>query len=98
MAVHPAQSVTQSSPVEASAGAPQHPQGLFAPRTQLIAAVGAGLALAIAFILHRLTDDPGVLLTAHVLNWAALGVGLVYGGRAAGEALARKQFDIDVLM
>jgi Zn2+/Cd2+-exporting ATPase len=71
---------------------------VFSARVQLCAALAAGLALVVAFGLHRLSDAGGAHLAAQILNWTALAIGLVYGGRAAGEALAQKQFDIDVLM
>lgn len=67
---------------------------IFTPRTQLISAVLAGVLLLLGVILHTWLHVP---FTAW-LAWASLGVGLIYGGKAAIDALAERTFDIDVLM
>lgn len=67
---------------------------LFEPVPALWASIVAGAALAIGFFGFRLTHEPGWLAAV----WISLGIGMVYGGRAALEALVKKTVDIDVLM
>jgi Cd2+/Zn2+-exporting ATPase len=65
---------------------------------ELRATVAAGVALLIGYVLIRIGEPRGVMVVGQVLVWLGLGVGLVYGGLAAGEALRERKFDIDVLM
>lgn len=67
---------------------------LFQPAVELRASLLAGALLLAGFIAGWL--DLG--LTQAVLVWASLSIGMLYGGRAALEALAERKFDIDVLM
>jgi Zn2+/Cd2+-exporting ATPase len=63
---------------------------------ELGASVTAGVLLTIGF---ALTFAPGAAAAfGEVLVWISLAIGLVYGGRAAWEALSSRRFDIDVLM
>lgn len=69
-------------------------RGLFSTRAELTAAVVAGvLLLAGLALVHGAHWSWGGSLT-----WASLAIGMVYGGRAALDALREKKFDIDVLM
>jgi Cd2+/Zn2+-exporting ATPase len=110
--LHPPQTVAPPQPQHPHPQPqPQHPQrpltqladqphaGLFAPKAQLIGAIIAGLLLLIAFVaqITGLTPSPAPLWLA-ALNWAALAIGLLYGGRAALEAARNSLVDIDVLM
>lgn len=80
---------------------------------ELVAAILAGVFLAVGFALVKLADGggvgsgdgaaegPGVRLPqsgGEWLVWASLAIGLVYGGRAAWEAIRDLDFNIDVLM
>jgi Cd2+/Zn2+-exporting ATPase len=67
---------------------------LFSPAMELRASILAGAVLAAGFGLTRL----GAGALGAGLEWLSLGLGLVYGGRAAWEALRQRKFDIDVLM
>ena len=67
---------------------------LFDPVPALWASIVAGTSLAIGFFGYRATNEPGWLACV----WVSLCIGMVYGGRAAVEALATKSVDIDVLM
>ena len=67
---------------------------LFAPRTQVAAALFAGLLLFVSLLLHLAKADT----SATVLHWTALAVGLLYGAKAAFEAAKTQFVDIDVLM
>lgn len=70
--------------------------GIFAPRRALYGALLAGalLGLGVAFSYR----GPAMHWPGLVCVWISLGVGMVYGGKAAFDALANKSFDIDVLM
>jgi Zn2+/Cd2+-exporting ATPase len=62
---------------------------------ELRAACVAGVMLLIGYVLKQV----GVILpVAEVLVWSGLAIGLVYGGRAALQAVRARSFDIDVLM
>jgi Cd2+/Zn2+-exporting ATPase len=63
------------------------------PRAEFAASTAAGVLLLVGWVLPRLSLPEGRLLI-----WASLGIGMIYGGRAAAAALRRRQFDIDVLM
>lgn len=71
---------------------------------ELAAAILAGVLLALGYGLMRLVDgghEPGLhapATTGQWLVWISLGIGMIYGGRAAWEALRDWQFNIDVLM
>jgi Cd2+/Zn2+-exporting ATPase len=67
---------------------------IYSPKGLLVGAVLAGVLLLLGVVLG-FTLSPEV---GRVLTWASLGVGLVYGLKAAWDALASKTFDIDVLM
>ena len=61
---------------------------------QLRAAILAGALLLGAFVGSTLLDQPW----GDWLAWASLAVGMLYGGKAALDALKARTFDIDVLM
>ncbi len=68
--------------------------GPWAPRTQLVASIIAGTLLLVGVGLRT-----GLGLEwASVFAWASLAIGMVYGLRAAAEALGAGAIDIDVLM
>lgn len=67
---------------------------LWQPRVQLVLSVVAGVLLMASFVAMRV----GSGRAGEVLAWISLAIGLVYGLRAAFEALAEKRVDIDVLM
>lgn len=69
-------------------------EGWFGATMQLRAALIAGVLLLAWFVLSRL----GVGAAAEGAAWTSLGIGMIFGGRAAWDALREKQFDIDVLM
>ena len=69
-------------------------KALFEPSVQLRAAVLAGLLLGSSFVTVTLLRWP----TGSWLAWASLAVGMLYGGKAAWDALSQRTFDIDVLM
>jgi Zn2+/Cd2+-exporting ATPase len=62
---------------------------------ELHASITAGILLALGFVA---TFIPAVHVGGEVLVWTSLAIGMLYGGRAALEALAARRFDIDVLM
>ncbi|HYE02761.1 MAG TPA: heavy metal translocating P-type ATPase, partial [Phycisphaerales bacterium] len=66
----------------------------FGARGELTAAVLAGSFLLAWWVLDRALHVPG----AGPLVWISLGIGMVYGLRAAVGSLARLSFDIDALM
>src|SRR5689334_17604860 len=68
--------------------------GLFTPRIELRASILSGALLGAGFVLHVLLKQAW----AEGFVWASLGIGMVYGGRAALESLRERKFDIDVLM
>lgn len=75
---------------------------------ELVAAVLAGVLLAVGFAMMRLIEggtEPAGGGSLHApatpgewLVWSSLAIGMIYGGRAALEALRDLQFNIDVLM
>lgn len=66
----------------------------FTAKTELRAAILAGILLLLGFIAHTLLQQPwGVAFT-----WTSLAIGLVFGGRPAIEAVRHGKLDIDVLM
>lgn len=69
-------------------------EGWFGATMQLRAALLAGALLLAWFVLSRLGVGPA----SEGAAWASLGIGMIFGGRAAWDALREKQFDIDVLM
>lgn len=73
---------------------PSPPFFLWRPAVQLRLSIAAGVLLAAAFLSGWLVGP----LARDVLAWASLAIGLVYGLRAAVEALAERRVDIDVLM
>jgi len=67
---------------------------IFSPQIQLRAAILSGVLLLAAVLIDKLAHQAwGVWLA-----YASLGIGLIYGGKAALEALRALKFDIDVLM
>ncbi len=66
----------------------------FEPWFQLRAALTAGGLLLVGFLL----EWAGGLEWGRWLVWASLAIGMVYGVKAAAEALREKKVDIDVLM
>ncbi|TVQ32866.1 MAG: cation-translocating P-type ATPase [Phycisphaeraceae bacterium] len=75
-------------------GSPGRFEALFAPRARLNASLGAGALLALGFIFESGFEASW----AEWLVWISLGIGMVYGLRAALESLLERSFDIDVLM
>ena len=71
-----------------------HDRGLFGERTELVFSVGAGLALAIGWLLEK-AGVPTWPLIAYV---TAYGLGGYYATLEAIENLRRRQFRIDTLM
>ncbi|MFG0259685.1 MAG: heavy metal translocating P-type ATPase [Phycisphaerales bacterium JB041] len=67
---------------------------LWEPKVQLALSVAAGVFLLGEYVVGWI---PG-LSAAGVLAWASLAIGLIYGVRAAVQALAEHRVDIDVLM
>ncbi len=70
--------------------------GIFTPRRALYGAILAGVLLALGVALSY--SGPALHWPGAICVWISLGVGMVYGGKAAFDALASKSFDIDVLM
>jgi Zn2+/Cd2+-exporting ATPase len=66
----------------------------FTPKGELWGAIVAGVLLGIGFVLHVLLK----LAWAEAFIWLSLTIGMVYGLRAAWDALSDKRVDIDVLM
>jgi Cd2+/Zn2+-exporting ATPase len=67
---------------------------VFSARSELAAAVAAGVLLLAGWVAQRaLRIEAGGWLV-----WGSLAIGMVYGGRAAWESLRGLKFDIDVLM
>lgn len=73
---------------------PQRPGWLWESRTQLRVSLVAGALLLAGAVLHSGMGWPLGL----ALIWISLALGMVYGVRAAFEALAERRVDIDVLM
>lgn len=67
-------------------------RGLFSARGELLASSLAGLLLLVGYVLHHVADRGEAII------WASLGIGMVYGLRAAWESLREGRVDIDVLM
>lgn len=67
---------------------------VFSAKGELRAAIAAGVLLAAGFVLHTLLHAP----YGQVPTWTSLAIGMVYGGRAALDALSRYRLDIDSLM
>lgn len=67
---------------------------MFSPKFTLIGAVVAGALLLLGVILQYIID-PSI---ASIFTWASLAIGLVFGLKAAFDALRSLTFDIDVLM
>lgn len=67
---------------------------LWQPRVQLVLSLLAGMLLLLGLVIGW---TPG-LDARGVFAWSSLAIGLVYGVRAAVEALAERRVDIDVLM
>ncbi|MFN0134304.1 MAG: heavy metal translocating P-type ATPase [Phycisphaerales bacterium] len=67
----------------------------FALPDELHASVLAGLLLVSGFVAGLVR---GVAGPAAMLAWASLGIGFVYGGRAAWASIRQLRVDIDVLM
>jgi Cd2+/Zn2+-exporting ATPase len=70
--------------------------GIFTPRRALYGAILAGVLLGAGVAMSYMGES--LAAVGHVCAWASLGVGMVYGGKAALDALGHKSFDIDVLM
>lgn len=67
---------------------------MFTARVQLWMAMVAGALLGVGVLL---VSGFG-LAWGEVLLWVSLGIGMLYGGKAAWDAIAAFTFDIDVLM
>ena len=83
----------------------QQESAAWSPKGELVAAVIMGMGLSFGFIVWGLAflglEAASSPLTASIVfagQVLALGIGLVYGGRAALGALRHGAFDIDVLM
>jgi Cd2+/Zn2+-exporting ATPase len=83
------------SPAVAAAGtgAPE-PSWLFLPKTQLWLSILAGVLLLAGYLLSRAHLE----LFGKPVVWISLGLGAIYGIRAAWDAVRVFTFDIDVLM
>jgi Cd2+/Zn2+-exporting ATPase len=71
-----------------------HSSPIYSSKGLLIGAGLAGLLLLLGVVL-RFAASPAI---GSIFTWASLAVGLVYGLKAAWDALREKKFDIDVLM
>lgn len=76
---------------------------LWTPRVQLNMSIAAGVLLFLGVIAARVgsmgsVDAPALTIAGTAMVWLSLAIGMVYGLRAAGEALAHRSVDIDVLM
>jgi Cd2+/Zn2+-exporting ATPase len=78
--------------------AEKHEPLIFTPKGELASACISGTLLLAGFILTHALEAGAGHVAGHACNWIALGIGLIYGGRAALEALRESSFDIDVLM
>ncbi len=73
--------------------------GLFSPRGELAASIVAGVLLLVGFVLSKAFGaDSTVGTVGEWCMWASLGIGMVYGCKAAWEAVRTLNIDIDVLM
>lgn len=93
-------SIPPGSPSDAPAASAEadgrdDPRGWGLP-PDLPASLTAGALLVVGFVASFLPGISG--LGGEVLIWLSLGIGMVYGGREALDALASRRFDIDVLM
>ncbi len=77
----------------------KHEPFLLTPMGELVSAGVAGALLIAGFTLGHV-GEPGsaLVIASKVCTFAALGIGLFHGGRAAIHALRQGLFDIDVLM
>ncbi len=90
---------------KANAGGEKHEASgtwIFTPKGELCSAIVAGAMLLAAWGVHLTFGGEGAQAWAAAaqrgLEFAALFIGLVHGGRAALESLRKLEFDIDVLM
>ena len=83
-----------SPPSAAQVESPGLLDRVFSPRGELTGAILAGAFLLGGFVAHSILK----IESAEALYWASLAVGMVFGLRAAAEALREKKVDIDVLM
>lgn len=67
---------------------------IWSPRTQLRLSIAAGVLLIVGVVV----DSWMGFTAARALVWISLGIGMVYGARAAVDALKTLTVDIDVLM
>lgn len=67
---------------------------LWQPKTQLVMSLIAGALLIVGVVAAWMSGSP----VGTVMIWASLLIGMVYGLRAAAEALGALSVDIDVLM
>jgi Zn2+/Cd2+-exporting ATPase len=90
------QAMSQVRGAEGVNGRDAAPTGsvLFSPRGELVGAIIAGVLLLAGVIVHAGFKEPW----GAGLLWASLGVGLVFGVKAAWDTLRAGVFDIDVLM
>lgn len=79
---------------EARAPVGNPPPFWFTPKGELWGAIVAGVLLGVGFLLHVVLKMPW----AEGSIWASLSIGMVYGLRAAWDALSERRVDIDVLM
>ncbi len=83
-----------SSP-PAETATPRTPLGwLFSAHGELASSLVAGLLLVVGFVLGLV----GLTELGQAAYWLSLGIGLVHGVRTAVASLAKRTFDIDVLM
>ncbi|MEZ6211278.1 MAG: cation-translocating P-type ATPase [Phycisphaerales bacterium] len=78
---------------------PPPAHGLFSPKGELIASIVAGVLLLAGFVAAQSFGREttlGLIGTGAV--WASLGIGMIFGVKAAWEALRDLSIDIDVLM
>ncbi len=97
--MHPIPGTPQAEAAPLTWSAEPAPRGVFSTRNELRGAIVAGGLLLIGFTgEHALRLRPFGLHVGEWLTWVSLGLGMVYGGRAAWASLVRRRFDIDVLM
>lgn len=85
---------TPAKPRDPASWGPLIRATLFSSKGELRAAILNGILLAFGYVFHTWLDVP----FTEPLVWVSLTIGMVYGGRAAMEALREGRFDIDVLM
>jgi Zn2+/Cd2+-exporting ATPase len=94
----PASAVAKAAPPAVPAmDAEPEPAWLWRPRTQLRVAIAAGALLLTGVVLSWAGGET-VHAVGVALEWLSLALGMIYGLRAAFEALANRTVDIDVLM